>query len=73
MCGCLRVSDAELYKMCEGRTAHKGARHGIKMNGKLNRVEEQEKLLLEQMQQRLDEKRKSKSNESVKKKQKSSE
>ena len=31
----LSVSDEDLFKLCEGRTAHKGARHGIKMNGKL--------------------------------------
>ncbi|XP_065886138.1 G patch domain-containing protein 4-like [Dysidea avara] len=39
------LSDAELLKACEGRTAHKGARHGLKQTGKLQRLEEQEKQL----------------------------
>ncbi|KAL7051116.1 hypothetical protein ACKWTF_004336 [Chironomus riparius] len=43
------VSDAELLKACEFRTAHKGARHGLKLSGKLQRIAEQEKVLLEKM------------------------
>ncbi|KAL4229511.1 G patch domain-containing protein 4 [Mactra antiquata] len=45
---CLLPDQADkVFKMCGGRTAHKGARHGLKLNGKLQRIEEQEKLLLE--------------------------
>ncbi|XP_071942096.1 G patch domain-containing protein 4-like [Antedon mediterranea] len=39
------LADDELFKACGGRTAHKGARHGLKANGKLQRLEEQERLL----------------------------
>ena len=35
-------SDEELLKACGGRTAHKSARHGHKLNGKLKRVAEQD-------------------------------
>jgi len=43
------LTDEELFAACEGRTAHKGARHGLKLNGKLSRIEKQEKLLLKKM------------------------
>lgn len=43
------LSDADLFKACGGRTAHKGARHGLNLSGKLQRVAEQERLLLEKM------------------------
>ncbi|KAJ8686208.1 hypothetical protein QAD02_022002 [Eretmocerus hayati] len=43
-----KLSDEELFKACGGRTAHKGARHGLKLGGKLARVAEQEKQLLKQ-------------------------
>lgn len=36
------ISDDELFKMCSGRTAHKGARHGLGASGKLARLEMQE-------------------------------
>lgn len=36
------LSDAELLKICGGRTAHKGARHGLTMSAKLARLEQQE-------------------------------
>ncbi|CAL9689373.1 unnamed protein product [Knipowitschia caucasica] len=36
------LSDAALVKACGGRTAHKGARHGLKMSAKLARLEQQE-------------------------------
>ncbi|XP_033126227.1 G patch domain-containing protein 4-like [Anneissia japonica] len=39
------LADDELFKACGGRTAHKGARHGLKSNGKLQRLQEQERLL----------------------------
>ncbi|XP_033207959.1 G patch domain-containing protein 4 [Belonocnema kinseyi] len=40
------VSDDELFKACGGRTAHKGARHGLNLNGKLARIAQQEKEML---------------------------
>merc|ERR1739838_877550 len=33
------LTDDELVKACGGRTAHKGGRHGHKMNAKLARIE----------------------------------
>ncbi|XP_062278660.1 G patch domain-containing protein 4 [Scomber scombrus] len=36
------LSDADLLKACGGRTAHKGARHGLTMSAKLARLEQQE-------------------------------
>lgn len=41
------LSDDELFRICGGRTAHKSARHGLKLEGKLRRVAEQEKEFLE--------------------------
>ncbi|KAJ8704460.1 hypothetical protein PYW07_011648 [Mythimna separata] len=43
-----KMTDEELFKTCEGRTAHKGARHGLKATGKLARIAQQEALLLSQ-------------------------
>ncbi|XP_075148018.1 G patch domain-containing protein 4 [Haematobia irritans] len=43
------LTDEELFKACGGRTAHKGARHGLKLSGKLARLEQQEKELLTKM------------------------
>uniref|UniRef100_A0A1I8NT84 G patch domain-containing protein 4 n=1 Tax=Stomoxys calcitrans TaxID=35570 RepID=A0A1I8NT84_STOCA len=43
------LTDEELFKACGGRTAHKGARHGLKLSGKLARLEQQEKELLAKM------------------------
>uniref|UniRef100_A0A3P9IFJ3 G patch domain-containing protein 4 n=1 Tax=Oryzias latipes TaxID=8090 RepID=A0A3P9IFJ3_ORYLA len=37
-----KLSDADLMKACGGRTAHKGARHGLTMSAKLARLEQQE-------------------------------
>ncbi|CAN9514170.1 unnamed protein product [Ophioblennius macclurei] len=37
-----RLSDSDLMKVCGGRTAHKGARHGLTMSAKLARLERQE-------------------------------
>ena len=42
----IKLTDEELFKACGGRTAHKGARHGLTLNGKLSRIAEQEKQLL---------------------------
>lgn len=47
----LCLPEDELFKLCGGRTAHKAARHGLKLNGKLARIEEQERLLMEKYQQ----------------------
>ncbi|KAL8184316.1 UNVERIFIED_CONTAM: G patch domain-containing protein 4 [Gekko kuhli] len=41
-----RLTDEELVEACGGRTAHKGARHGLTMSAKLARLEEQEKAFL---------------------------
>ncbi|KAK9514233.1 hypothetical protein VZT92_027713 [Zoarces viviparus] len=37
-----KLSDADLMRACGGRTAHKGARHGLTMSAKLARLEKQE-------------------------------
>ncbi|XP_068425039.1 G patch domain-containing protein 4 [Clinocottus analis] len=37
-----KISDADLIRVCGGRTAHKGARHGLTMSAKLARLEQQE-------------------------------
>ncbi|KAK2909871.1 G patch domain-containing protein 4 [Channa argus] len=37
-----KLSDSDLMKACGGRTAHKGARHGLTMSAKLVRLEQQE-------------------------------
>lgn len=42
-----KLPDEEILKICGGMTAHKGARHGLKLNGKLERIQEQERLLME--------------------------
>ncbi|NXD17798.1 GPTC4 protein, partial [Nothocercus nigrocapillus] len=41
-----RLTDEELIRACGGRTAHKGARHGLTMSAKLARLEEQERAFL---------------------------
>ncbi|NXP54332.1 GPTC4 protein, partial [Heliornis fulica] len=40
------LTDEELMRVCGGRTAHKGARHGLTMSAKLARLEEQERVFL---------------------------
>ncbi|XP_049882840.1 G patch domain-containing protein 4 [Pectinophora gossypiella] len=45
-----KLTDEELFAACEGRTAHKGARHGLKATGKLARIAQQEQMLLNQPQ-----------------------
>ncbi|KAK7074101.1 G patch domain-containing protein 4 [Halocaridina rubra] len=45
-----RLSFDDIFKKCGGKTAHKGARHGLKMTAKLARVEQQECELLEKWQ-----------------------
>ncbi|XP_076242377.1 uncharacterized protein LOC143184207 [Calliopsis andreniformis] len=40
------LTDEELFKVCGGRTAHKGARHGLTLQGKLKRIAQQEEDLL---------------------------
>ncbi|NWH53672.1 GPTC4 protein, partial [Fregata magnificens] len=41
-----QLTDEELMRACGGRTAHKGARHGLTMSAKLARLEEQERAFL---------------------------
>ncbi|XP_029819981.1 G patch domain-containing protein 4 [Manacus vitellinus] len=41
-----RLTDEELVQACGGRTAHKGARHGLTMSAKLARLEEQERAFM---------------------------
>ncbi|XP_029436771.1 G patch domain-containing protein 4 isoform X2 [Rhinatrema bivittatum] len=41
-----KLTDEELMRACGGRTAHKGARHGLCMSAKLARLEEQERAFL---------------------------
>lgn len=45
-----RISDDELFRVCGGRTAHKGARHGLTQSGKLARIERQELELMAKLQ-----------------------
>ncbi|KAL3884631.1 hypothetical protein ACJMK2_024758 [Sinanodonta woodiana] len=47
------ANEQEIFKLCGGLTAHKAARHGHKLSGKLSRVEEQERLLVESMKKAL--------------------
>ncbi|XP_077296204.1 G patch domain-containing protein 4-like [Arctopsyche grandis] len=42
------LTDEELFAACGKRTAHKGARHGLKSNGKLARINMQEQAFLSQ-------------------------
>ncbi|KAG5271711.1 hypothetical protein AALO_G00183150 [Alosa alosa] len=46
------LSDAELLKVCGGRTAHKGARHGLTMSAKLARLEQQEREFMAKRQKK---------------------
>lgn len=41
------LTDEELFAACGGRTAHKGARHGLKLSGKLARMAEQDAKLMQ--------------------------
>jgi len=60
-----QLTDEELFKACGGRTAHKGARHGLKLSGKLARLAAQDEYLCSQPDQvQLPEKRKKKSKKS---------
>lgn len=45
------LTDEELFAACGGRTAHKGARHGLKLSGKLARMAEQDAKLMERIGQ----------------------
>lgn len=49
------LNDEELFKACDGRTAHKGARHGLNLSGKLQRIAEQEKFLMERLKKNKEE------------------
>ncbi|KAM4013318.1 G patch domain-containing protein 4 [Anomaloglossus baeobatrachus] len=56
-----KLSDEDLVKICGGRTAHKGARHGLTMSAKLSRIEEQEKAFMEKYGRKETEPKSSKS------------
>lgn len=43
------LNDEALFKACGGRTAHKGARHGHTLSGKIARLQQQEDELLAKM------------------------
>lgn len=49
-----RLTDEEIFKICGGRTAHKAAGHGLKQNGKLQRIQEQEQQYLESLNKKTD-------------------
>lgn len=50
------LTDEELFAACGGRTAHKGARHGLKLSGKLARIEAQNSKLLQELESKSFEK-----------------
>ncbi|KAK2902949.1 hypothetical protein Q8A67_007662 [Cirrhinus molitorella] len=53
-----KLSDADLLKACGGRTAHKGARHGLTMSAKLARLEQQEQEFIKKYEDGKPKKRK---------------
>ncbi|KAI1229900.1 G patch domain-containing protein 4, partial [Lamprotornis superbus] len=67
-----RLTDEELVQACGGRTAHKGARHGLTMSAKLARLEEQERAFLATYRQREQQQEPPESNQGKKKKKKQS-
>lgn len=62
------LTDDELVKACGGLTAHKGARHGHKMDAKIQRVKEAEQRYMEEFEE--NQKKKELSEKSKKKKRK---
>uniref|UniRef100_A0A182S619 G patch domain-containing protein 4 n=1 Tax=Anopheles maculatus TaxID=74869 RepID=A0A182S619_9DIPT len=44
------LTDEELFAACGGRTAHKGARHGLSLTGKLARIDAQNNKLLQELE-----------------------
>jgi len=54
------LTDEELVAACGGRTAHKGSRHGHKMQAKLDRIAEAEKEYMEKFYKKEEEKKKKK-------------
>uniref|UniRef100_A0A8D2Q9Z7 G patch domain containing 4 n=1 Tax=Zonotrichia albicollis TaxID=44394 RepID=A0A8D2Q9Z7_ZONAL len=67
-----RLTDEELVQACGGRTAHKGARHGLTMSAKLARLEEQERAFLATYRQREQQREPPESSQGKKKKRKRS-
>nr|XP_061789078.1 G patch domain-containing protein 4-like [Nerophis lumbriciformis] len=55
-----KISDSDLMKACGGRTAHKGARHGLNMSAKLARLEQQEAEFMAKYANKTEDERKSK-------------
>merc|ERR1719319_1103005 len=64
------LTDDELVKACGGLTAHKGARHGHKMDAKLQRVKEAERRYMEEFEENQ---RKKEESSKIKKKKRKSE
>jgi len=64
------LTDEELVKACGGRTAHKGGRHGHRMDAKLARIEAAEVEYMENHRRREEEKEEAKKAEEQKKKKK---
>jgi len=52
------LTDEELVAACGGRTAHKGSRHGHKMQAKLDRIAEAEREYMENFNKKAEEKEK---------------
>lgn len=52
--GICDLTDEELFKACGGRTAHKGARHGLSMSAKLERSRKLEEMELEKLKALVD-------------------
>ncbi|XP_050840704.1 G patch domain-containing protein 4 isoform X2 [Serinus canaria] len=67
-----RLTDEELVQACGGRTAHKGARHGLTMSAKLARLEEQERAFLATYRPREQQQEPPESSQGKKKKRKQS-
>ncbi|XP_035427036.1 G patch domain-containing protein 4 [Cygnus atratus] len=65
-----RLTDEELVRACGGRTAHKGARHGLTMSAKLARLEEQERAFLATYEQKREQPQPAELQEKKKKKKK---
>ncbi|KAM4880347.1 G patch domain-containing protein 4 isoform 1-T1 [Sylvia borin] len=65
-----RLTDEELVQACGGRTAHKGARHGLTMSAKLARLEEQEHAFLARYRQQEQQQEPPESSQGKKKKRK---
>merc|ERR1712202_47234 len=66
------LTDEQLVAACGGRTAHKGGRHGLNMQAKLDRIEQAEREFMEKYGGKTAEKGVSEEDEPLKKKKKKS-